>query len=136
MWSGKFPEMILFVPYEELITNKEEALSRIINHLRILYNEKDFFKAIKLTSIDNMRALEKRMGHALLSNQKVPSESHIRNGGIGVWQSYLTPQTVLKIENQMNQFGLSLKMFYLAKKLEPQFNFLATDNNFKPRPRP
>ncbi len=133
--SKKYPDMILFVPYEEIITNKEVALRRIINHLGIQYNEKAFLKAIQLTSMENMKALENRLGHALLNNQKIPSPSHIRNGGIGVWQSQMTPEMVQKIEIFMKQFGLSLNIFYLTDNLDPKFDFLNSERILKPKPR-
>lgn len=133
--SKKHPDMILFVPYEEIINNKETALRRIINHLGLPYNEKCFLKAIELTSIENMKDLENRLGHSLMANQQVPYKNHIRNGSIGAWQAQMTPETVKRIENIMNQFGLSLNMFYLSNELEPKFSFLNLDNTPKPRPR-
>jgi len=134
--SKKYPDMILFVPYEEIINNKEAALHRIINHLGIPYNEKAFLKAIELTSMDSMKSLEHRMGHALIGNQQVPYQTHIRNGGIGMWQAHMTPEMVKKIEAKMNQFGLSLTMFFLANNLTPKFIFLKPDNLLTPKPRP
>lgn len=132
----KYPNMILMVPYEEIMLNKKASLRRIINHLGIPYNEKAFLKAIEITSMDNMKALEKRTGHGLLPNQNPSYKTHIRNGGIGMWQSIMTPELVQKIELQMNQFGLSLNMFYIAEELDDKFNFLISKTPFSNKNKP
>lgn len=132
----KYPNMILFVPYEEIINNKPVALRRIINHLGIPYKEKAFLTAMDLTSIENMKALENKMGHTLLNSKQQTPERHIRNGGIGVWQTQMTPEMVQRIESFFNKFSLSLTMFHLANKLDSEFNFLNPKTTAKPKNRP
>lgn len=132
--KNKHPDMILFVPYEEIINNKKVALRRIINHLGIPYEEKAFLKAIELTSMDNLKSIENKAGHSLLNPNS--SSKHIKNGSVGFWQKKMTPDMVQRVETYMNQFGLSLKMFYLADTLDSKFSFLATQNTSKPKLKP
>ncbi len=137
--SQNFPDLILFVPYEELINNKKSALLRIIDHLGIKYDAAAFQKAMELTSLDQMIAIENKTGTSLGRDQKDPLERHIRSpdGGIGKWQSQMDPKMVQKIELIMNRHYLSLDMFYLCNDLLPKFNFLSTTSGKgTSRPRP
>ncbi len=54
--------------------------------------------------------------------------SNVRNGGIGVWRDYMTPDLVMRIETELQKFGLSLSMFNVGDNLGPEYQFL----NFQP----
>lgn len=140
--SQSFPELILFIPYEELINNKTTALTRIINHLGLPYNQKALIKAMELTSIEKIKEIENKQNKPLARDQKIDSERHVRsnNGGVGAWQSNMNLKMVQKIESTLNKYSLSLDMFYLANKLEPQFaslsSSLTSENSSRNKPRP
>jgi hypothetical protein len=123
----KFPDHILCIPYEELITNKPDTLYRIIKHLDLPFDEEVFIKAMELTSMENLKQIEDKLDVSLIGEHKNKTR-HIRNGGIGVWQTKMTPEIVQRIEAELNKFDLSLTMFHLADELEPQFSFLAASN--------
>jgi hypothetical protein len=130
----KFPDHLLCIPYEKLITNKPAALYRIIKHLDLPFDEAAFIKAMELTSIENLKKIEDKLDVSLIGVRKNKTR-HIRNGGIGVWQTKMTPEIVHHIEAEFNKFDLSLTMFHLADELEPQFSFLNDFNSNNPKPR-
>lgn len=130
----KFPDHILCIPYEELITNKHATLYRIIKHLDLPFNEDIFIRAIEITSMESLKQVEDKLDVSLIGECKNKTR-HIRNGGIGVWQTKMTPELVQRIEGELNKFDLSLTMFHLATQLEPQFSFLTASNNTNSKPR-
>lgn len=117
---------LLFVSYEDLIHNPAHNLQRIMQHLEFPFDPATFNDVLDLTAKHNLSALEKKLNHSLLAvnNETLHISRHVRNGGIGVWQQYLDPETVQTIEARLQTFGLSLDMFYLADDLEPRFAFL------------
>lgn len=130
----KFPDYILCIPYEKLITDKPAVLYRIIKHLDLPFDEAVFTKAMELTSMENLKQMEDKLDISLIGVRKNKTR-HIRNGGIGIWQTKMTPEIIYSIENELNKFDLSLTMFYLADQLEPQFSFLTNFNSSNPKPR-
>lgn len=127
--KDQYPDMILLVPYEEIINDRYSSLQRIINHLGIPFDEEAFSKAIEITSIENMRQVENRSGKSLSQDQRLASERHIRDGSIGGWQSKMSVELVSKIESFMNDFELSLKMFHLADELDAKFSFVSNEQS-------
>lgn len=119
----QYPDAILFVPYEKLMNDKSMTVSRILNHLGLMFNPVAFEHALSITSIENMRQLEDESGCNLKHATKTRSR-HIRNGGVGVWQTVMSPELVQRIENKLNEFDLSLNMFYIAYELDAKFDFL------------
>lgn len=117
----KFPDSILFVPYEEIIQNREKSIRRILQHLDIIYDQTAFNTALALTSINSIKFEETRLQGGVFGRH-----CHIRNGGVGIWQDHLTPKVVADIETEFRKFGLSLHMFKVALKddLQAQFAFL------------
>lgn len=118
-----YPDHILFIPYEKLMSDRRYSLLRIIKHLDLPFDEPAFNRALELTSMENLKRIENTFGRSLIRDPHKESR-HIRNGGIGVWQSQMNRDMVQRIENEFNRLGLSLKMFHLTDVLEPEFNFL------------
>lgn len=115
----KYPEHILFVPYEAIMHDKPGAMKRVLCHLGIHYNAVAFNRAMDLTSLETAKVIQ----HELLNSGRYVHK-HVRDGGIGLWQSKMTPAIVQRIEERFKELGLSLTMFYLADELEPQYKFL------------
>ncbi len=116
------PDMFLFVPYEQLMADKPNVLRRMLTHLGLPFDQTAFTTALELTRIEALQAVETRLGRGLRGGER---QKHIRSGKTGLWQNYMSLELVQYIEERLNRFGLSLKMFTLAEELEPQFAFLA-----------
>lgn len=124
---------LLFITYEELSTNPEITLKAIMQHLNIPYDESAFQDAVNLSSKTNMIALEKKLNHSLqaINNETLHIARHVRNGGIGVWQKFLTPEIVSKIADRLQEFGISLHTFTLAEHLEEKFAFVVKKTRYR-----
>lgn len=110
-----YPDLIMFVPYEEMIAKRNATMKKILRHLQIPFNDKAFAAALSLTSIDNLRQVENRLHRDLINPN--PDVRHIRNGGVGVWKNYLSEDQVQAIEVRLNEFDLSLDMFNASPEI-------------------
>lgn len=127
----RFPELFLFITYETFTQDRASTIRTIISHLGFPYEEEAFLDALEATSIQKLKKIEQFNNSSLLGvkrNDDLPA-THIRNGGIGIWQDIMTPEMVRRIEAKFNEFGLSLNMFHLADDLRPEFEFLHKKNN-------
>lgn len=104
-----YPDLIMFVPYEEMIADRHTIIKSMMQHLQIPFNDDAFTRALSLTSIDNLRQVENRLNRDLINPN--PDVRHIRNGGVGVWKNYLSEDQIHAIEVRLNEFDLSLAMF-------------------------
>ena len=102
------PKLIL--KYEDLVYNKEEILSEIINFFeksfKINFNldEKKFNNIINTTSFKELKLQENRFGFP-----EAVSGTFFREGKKNQWKNILNPKQIIKLENKfrdfMNKFG-------------------------------
>lgn len=121
MMARSFPELTLFVPYEEMMINPQACMQAMLEHLGISAIPGLIARAIQKTSLPEMKAYENSMNRSLGGDQKTREERHVRNGIAGTWQNFLTPELVARIEQRLISFGLSLKMFNLGDDIRQEY---------------
>ena len=102
------PKLIL--KYEDLVYNKEEILTEIINFFeksfKINFNldEKKFNNIINTTSFKELKSQESKFGFP-----EAVSGTFFREGKKNQWKNILNPKQIIKLENKfrdfMNKFG-------------------------------
>lgn len=117
------PNNFLFITYEELMHDRPATIRKMFKHLNIPYDAVAFNKALDATSIE-----------AFLQQEEIQLKEdptlvpHLRDGSIGQWQTVMTPELVQRIEDRMQEFGLSLNMFHLADNpIDPRFTCISGD---------
>lgn len=113
----KYPNNFLFVTYEELMHDRQATIRMMLKHLNIPYDAVAFNKALHDSSIEVFRQKEE-----LQLKEDPTLVPHLRDSSIGQWQTAMTPELVQRIEDRLQEFGLSLNMFHLADNpIDPRF---------------
>lgn len=114
----KFPHTILLISYEQLIRDPHRSFQSILKHLSIepfsTKTEKIFKIAIEETTIDKMREVENKLGRISSHHPISKHERRIRNGKPGAWVDHYSDADVQRIDNRLNDFGISLNHFDLG----------------------
>lgn len=115
------PNNFLFVTYEELMHDRPATIRMMLKHLNIPYDAVAFNKALDESSMEAYRKREEE-----LRKEYPDLLYHARDGSVGQWQTAMSPELVQRIEDRMQEFGLSLKMFRLTNDpIEPRFGCLS-----------
>lgn len=115
LMDQKVPGQILFVPYEELTSDRINVLRKMLDHLGLPFDADSFHKYAALTRIDHLRAV----ATGQISDPEVLytlPDNHIRDGSTGIWRTIMTPDMIRRSEEIFNQHGLSLYDFQLEAK--------------------
>lgn len=110
-----YPKNILLCKYEDLVRQPKDTFLRVLNHFSHFPEDAEQLpkieEALKLCSLESMKKLENLLGRSLGDDQIDPNERHIRDGSIGQWKAHLNEEDLLRINNRLNEFGLSLAEF-------------------------
>ncbi|MCL2926303.1 MAG: tetratricopeptide repeat protein, partial [Trichodesmium sp. MAG_R04] len=122
-WSfriGKhfFPDNVCFIQYERLFDDTTVTLHQILEYLghNIEPYWEEFEKAVQLTKPENMKNIEKRIGHSLANNRRegYKTESHIRRGKPGEWQDVYGSDWLEKETPYLKSLGLEPDEFIFS----------------------
>jgi hypothetical protein len=110
-----YPQNILCIKYENLVRNPEYAFTGVLSYfghdVEDPSHQEKIIQAIKLSSKDTLKRIEKSIGHSIAHDQADPNESHVRDGAIGKWKQHLSEDDVRLVQERLAQFGLSLEEF-------------------------
>ena len=110
-----FPNNILMLKYEDLVRDPGAHFKKILNYfghkVKIFEHQKAFEEALRLSSKDSMKKIENSLGRSLGNDQKNRRDRHVRDSRIGKWKDYLSAEDCNKIEERLQQFGLTLTQF-------------------------
>ncbi len=101
-WLGarKNKNGFLLVRYEDLLSQPEIELKKIAVFLDIEKTEREFHRAVEMSSLENMKASEIETGDKWKPVEKTRSDMcFVRSGKSGNWKDYLSKRCVNKIEN-------------------------------------
>jgi sulfotransferase family protein len=103
----------LLLRYEDMIQNTEHELSRVAYFLNFRPTTERLTRAVRLSSADHMRDLEKKGGHEWqLTKNSRQDRPFVRTAVSGSWRTSLSPDSVAEIEDAwsgaMQAFGYKL----------------------------
>ena len=110
-----YPDNILLSTYENLVREPQTTFLSVLNHfghdieprLHLVVVE----MALSLSNRKSIMQIENLMGRSLANDQQELSERHIRSGTVGGWKAHFNDADLAKIEQRLEQFGLSLADF-------------------------
>ncbi len=117
IWSNNrhIPKEFLLVSYENMQENPHRELCRVLDFLNVKYREEVIGEAVKYSSFDNMRKMEKqgKVPENLKATNPDDQESYkTRKGKVGGFTEYLTEAEITYINNKINA---TLSDFYRYK---------------------
>ena len=105
-----YPDNILLVKYEDLISKPFNTFSKILYFFNILNDDlvdkKDIEKAIKFVSKDNLKKIENKMGRSLANDGN--KNSHIQSYSFAEVNDYLKKDDINKINSLFREFSYNL----------------------------
>ena len=108
-----YPKNIKLIKYKDLIENPSKFFLEICNFYKILNtndeNQEYIDLAIKSSSIENLKLLEKKNGYSLANDGT--RTTHIQGTKFNSYKEFLTKNDIEKIEKEFNRFSYSLKNF-------------------------
>lgn len=107
-WQVRDNKRILLIKYEDLVNNADEVFTHILNHLKIELDKRALNVGLAWSSKNVLKLKEKEYG--LANDQLSIKGTHIHNAD-NQWKKYLNEEDLGKIEDCLNEFGLSLTMF-------------------------
>ena len=115
LMKALYPENILLLTYESLVRNPKATFLSVLNHfghdIGNPVHLTTMEKALTLSSQKSMKQIENLVGHALADDQIERNGSHIRDGSTGQWKALLNSDDLGKIQQRLEDFGLSLADF-------------------------
>ena len=105
-----YPDNILLIKYEDLISKPFNTFSKILYFFNILNDDlvdkKDIEKAIKFVSKDNLKRIENKMGRSLANDGN--KNSHIQSYSFAEVNDYLKKDDINKINSLFREFSYNL----------------------------
>ena len=100
----------LLLRYEDMLEDAERELTKVAEFLEIPLNPARLARAVKLSSAEHMRELEKRRSRQCgrLPRTLTPTSPFVRKARSGTWESELPPAVVKKIEAEWGPLMRSL----------------------------
>ena len=106
-WSqGEAPYPTSVIRYEDIIDNREWAHKNIIKAFGLPFREKPFEISLQQSSLDHMRALERKTGFKEQSGKEAQfdgNQTFFTHGNNEGWRSKLTAAHVKKIESNSKE---------------------------------
>lgn len=113
-----YPNNILLMPYEKLVTQPSIAFSAMLSFMGVQLDsdtkQKIFFKALELASKKNVMTVEADMDQSFVQD-RLGNGKHVGDGAIGKWHGQYTREELEMIESIFNQFSISLHDFTLQQ---------------------
>jgi len=112
-----YPDKILLIPYETLVTSPHQTFSRILDFIDATPDTDDkrelYEVALSMCSKEALMKIEEKYNISLAHDQ-IQGQRHIRGGDIGKWKTELLEDELEAIELTLNMFDISLKDFILV----------------------
>jgi hypothetical protein len=112
-----YPDKVLLITYEELIKNPKMTFSKMLAHfghnIDTFRRRKAFNCALRMTTKDQLKKIENKLGRSLANDQADPAERHIRSGEVGTWKNIFSESDLHQIETRLNEFQISLNDFVI-----------------------
>ena len=107
-WKTYKPSKILIIKYEDMILEKYNTFTKIINYLNEIdnleINEEKLNRALKQTEFKELQKMEKEHGFI----EKRSGATFFRKGEAGLWKKELSVKLLKKIEKAFNKEMLEL----------------------------
>jgi hypothetical protein len=107
---------IQFFTYEEMMQSPKDAFRALLKFANPALDlgalDEAIDIALRLSGPENLKFLERDQGKTLANDQAVnEGNTHMRDGGTGVWKKHLDQDDPDYVENALNRFALSLSDF-------------------------
>ncbi len=107
------PQQVLCIRYEDLMDDPRGAFTHAVHFLSKQVESLDGLgvaieKALNASKKESLKNLERVMGASLGRDQAIPTESHLRGGEIGKWQTELTSEDLDLAKEEFARAGLNL----------------------------
>jgi hypothetical protein len=111
----------LLLRYEDMLDDPERELVKVADFLGLEATPERLARAVKLSSADHMRELEKKQAAewSLTKNTR-PDMAFVRKARSGTWRSELPPQTVADIETAWGSLMCTLGYELAATQQPPK----------------
>lgn len=113
--SDLYPKNLLLLTYEDMVTDPEKNFFLVLKFLELDFLikkfKKKFLKALEMSSIENIKKIEKLYGRSINNSYVNSSNSQIINGKIGNWKNFLKNDSIDLFEKRFRKFNLEIKKF-------------------------
>ena len=99
----------LMVAYEELKTDPQETVAKILDHLGIPVDAELVKRSIEAASIKKVKQTEKRMGRSIHTT-KIKG-SFVRSGEIGQWKDHFDQNDINQINQMLKERSIDVNEF-------------------------
>ncbi len=115
LWSyyfaASFGNSHHFVRYEDITSRSSETFGMLFQALRIPFSQKDLERALKISDLRTIRAMEDATGqyHGMATKDqwiKEPGNRFARSGRVGQWKERLDPRTVKEVFRIVESYGI------------------------------
>jgi hypothetical protein len=119
IWAApQYRDRIMFLTYEDLMAAPKDAFFELLKFadasLDLGVMDEAMDMAIQYSAPENLKSLELDQGKTLANDQKTTQgNTHIRDGGTGVWKKHLDQDDLDFVEQKLNGFGFSLSNFHI-----------------------
>ncbi len=104
-----YPDKVLQMRYETLVTQPEESFKQMIQFLDLEFDDKGIEIAMHNSSKKKVKEMEAQRGEAIVKkNGSKYKGSFIRSGKIGEWKEYFSDKHLNRIDKELNKYQLSL----------------------------
>lgn len=112
---ARYPRQIKFVHYEEMVRHPQdffaENLAFLGQDVDCPVHRERIKLALAASSKQNVRVMEKTLGHSLAGDLKDSKMSHISDGAIGKWKRIFSPDDVAYVRDRLTEFDIDLDQF-------------------------
>lgn len=112
-----FPENVLLMSYEDLITNPHAAFHKILSFVNLepdnQIKQHIVEDALGMCSKDALMAIESTFADSI-NGEMMNNGKHLQGGEIGKWKAHFSQNELESIENTLNTFDISLRDFTLS----------------------
>ena len=106
-----YPDNLLLIEYEDLVRAPSLVFGQSLEFMGHPVNstarQQAFSGALKFSSMESLKKIERQMGHSIADDQIDPEASHISDGAIG------NQDDLQRVNERLAAFGMSLGEFTL-----------------------
>ena len=110
-----YPRNIHMFTYETLVRHPLETFARVLeifgHDTQAPAHQEKMALALRLSSRESVKEIERSLGHSLARDQVRADESHVRDGAIGKWKRYFNDQDLKEVQRRLGDFGICLDEF-------------------------
>jgi hypothetical protein len=112
-----YPDNLLLIEYEDLVRSPSlvfaQSLAFMGHPVNSASRQRAFSVALKFSSMESLKRIERQMGHSIADDQVDPEASHISDGAIGKWKRFFNQDDLQRVGKRLAAFGMSLGEFTL-----------------------